>query len=530
MGVSPRGFRVVIFGLILGAAFFLRAWGISYGLPCTWIRPDEDRLISTSLRLGFPDLDPGYYLWPGLPFLAARPILEAVNCFGPEAASTLAGYGLDPAPFHLSLRWLSCWLGVATVAALAILGSRLFCRTTGLAAAAFYAVAFLPVREAHFALLDVPLAFLLVLGFLSLASLSRQGRIKDYVRAGLFLGLAVSVKYYGVFFLFPLAVAHFSRPVRRWGPLALALLLAAAIFLAANPWLFSRVAGFWEQVREGILASQYLRGFELVPRAAATRGWIHHPTFSLRYGLGLPLEILALAALFFSLACLRRSVSWRLLASFVFPFGLALAAQRSCFLRYTMPLLPFLVLAAAEFLRRVTLLLPRGRFFLPLLVGALALEPAVRSLRFDALIAGEPDSRLAAGEWLARARPRALLFPREMIFSRPAGYLSYPRAWSSGLPSAREIRTALEASGAWLIVDEHPLEYAAYAPGEARELTAGLSLVRRFPGSVAPGAVFDPFDAFFVPVDGFGSVSRPGPDLAVYRLERSPLPPDGAVP
>ncbi len=48
---------------ILFLAAGVRVWGIGYGLPSTYCRPDEDRLIAVALRLsptgiGAPQLRP----------------------------------------------------------------------------------------------------------------------------------------------------------------------------------------------------------------------------------------------------------------------------------------------------------------------------------------------------------------------------------------------------------------------------------------------------------------------------------------
>ncbi len=501
---------------ILAFAFALRAWGLTYGLPCSWVRPDEDRLIAVALRVGFSRPDPGYYIWPSLPFYLARPLLEAVRALaGPEAAPEAL-----TSAWILSLRWSSCLLGVLAVWLVFRLGAKLFSRETGLAAAAFYAFAFLPVREAHFALLDVALVVVLLLAFFPLASLAGRGARRDYLLSGLLIGLASATKYYGICLVFPLLAAHFSSPRARWGKLFAGLAVLAGTFLLCNPWILLRAGAFWKEVGEGIFLSQFSRGFELVPGAAGMRGGIYHLVFSLRYGLGPPLEILALAGIFYALAASRRSVPWRIVAAFVFSFYGVLAFQKSCFLRYTMPLIPFLALAGAELLVRFLRLVPGGKILLPLAVFLVALEPGLRALEFDSFISSRPDSRLLAGEWLRREKPatRLLLFPSPLIFPRPLGFELQPRAVWESPPARAEAVLALEGTGGWLVADEHPLEYSSFRPGGAAETTAGLRELYRAEGSGAPGTVFDPFDAFYVPLAGFSRAVRPGPTLAIYSL------------
>ena len=82
----------------------------------------------------------------------------------------------------------SLWLLYAT-------GTRLFGRAVGLLAAAIEAVAFLPVFYAHLALNDVPTLFPLTLSLLGSAGILRKGRRRDYLLAGVGLGLACASKY-----------------------------------------------------------------------------------------------------------------------------------------------------------------------------------------------------------------------------------------------------------------------------------------------------------------------------------------------
>jgi len=104
--------------LLLAAA--LRLWGITYGLPCTYCRPDEDRLINTALRLSLEDPNPHYFIWPSLPFYLTRGLLEGYSVFvswisGGGLTSAGMLYGPDPASQYLFLRLIFCGLGIATV-------------------------------------------------------------------------------------------------------------------------------------------------------------------------------------------------------------------------------------------------------------------------------------------------------------------------------------------------------------------------------------------------------------------------------
>ncbi len=107
------------------------------------------------------------------------------------------------------------WLLYAT-------GARLFGRGVGLLAAAIEAVAFLPVFYAHLALNDAPTLAPVTLSLLGSAGVLRKGRLRDYLLAGVGLGLACASKYTAGIVLVPLVAATAARyldsaPIARLG-------------------------------------------------------------------------------------------------------------------------------------------------------------------------------------------------------------------------------------------------------------------------------------------------------------------------
>ena len=102
-------------------------------------------------------------------------------------------------------------LGTVALWLLYLLGARLFDRRVGLLAAAIEAVAFLPVFYAHLALNDAPTLLPLTLSLLGSAGVLRNGRKRDYVLAGVGLGLACASKYTAGIVIVPLAAALAAR-------------------------------------------------------------------------------------------------------------------------------------------------------------------------------------------------------------------------------------------------------------------------------------------------------------------------------
>lgn len=530
--MRPKTEFYLLLGIFLLAAG-VRVWGIGYGLPGSYCRPDEDRLLAVALRLGWQDLNPGYFVWPGLPFYLSRLVLETAALVRPALSrgSALRLYLEDPAFIHLLFRSVFCIFGLSTIYLLYRVGRRLFSPASGILAAFFLALSFLHVRDSRFAMLDIPFTLLAVGFFLPAGKIIRRGRKGDYLAAGLLLGLATAVKYYGVVLAVPLITAHFSRArrvgERRTWYLPAALAVAAGVFFIGSPYTLLNVAEASRDIRGEILAGQFVTGFPLLPEITTPRGWLYHPVFSLRWGLGLPLELFALlGAGYCGWRAFRSAPAERLLVSFILAFYLSLAFQRSCFIRYTTVLLPFLCLAAAVFIDRLLPSRPGKGLVLAVAAVLLMLEPVARIVRLDTLLS-RTDTRISAGRWMEEnISPSSLLiFPQPLLWIRPEGYQRFPNREilppGSGPEKLRGLLELPFPAGKWVITGEHPLAYAALEPRIRELLERRGDYIRLFPAlrDGGRGAIFDPFDAFFVPLAGFSAVSAPGPEIRFYRCE-----------
>jgi len=522
----------------------LRLWGIDYGLPCTYSRPDEDRLITTALRLSLSDLNPHYFIWPGFFFYLSRVVLEVAtrgySLISPGfSGSSRDLYMADPAYFHLVLRYIFCGFGLATVYLLYRLGRELFSSSVGLLSAFFLGLSFLHARDSHFAMLDIPATLLAVGFFLPIVYIVRRGRWRDYLWAGFLLGLATATKYYAVLLVIPLVTAHLSRTgpprgttVRR---LTVALILATSVFILGSPYTLLDTPSFIREVKTEIFTSQFIEGFLLVSGLKTPRGWLYHIIFSFRYGLGWPLEIVSLLGVgYAAFRAVRGKIPARLILSFVIPFYLVLSFQKSCFIRYTTLLLPFLCVLSASLLVRI---IPRNRYrglFLTVAGLVLVLEPSIRIIQLDRLLA-RTDTRLPAGEWMRdHISPESgVIFPQAMIFGRPDGFFFYPNRVSlpagSGPGTLSILLSAPAPKEKYIVISEHPLSYSRLAP-EVKSLLENASeevYSIKGGGEGRQNVVYDPFDAFYLPLAGFAGVDSPGPKIRVFYMDSGCSPEAG---
>jgi hypothetical protein len=435
--------------LILGA--FLRLWGIGFGLPFIY-HPDEHDLSYPALVASLNRMHPG---WFGLPsfmidllggiYLVYFSILRWMGEV-PDASAFYRLYQTQPGTFHLLGRLLAVAMGIATLPAVYRLGRWGYGRTSGLLAMLFLSVAFLHVRDSHFLAVDIPLTLFCTLAVLW--SLLGCCKSTGYLAwAAVAVGLAAGTKYTGVICLFPLWTAIWLTPnqsfPKRIQSLLSMTLLAGAVFALTTPYLLFDFSAFRQDVAQ-LFAP--LESGEPIYGGGGPR-WLVYLTEELPWGLGLPLELLALAGVGYAL-CKRYRVD-RIVLSFVLPYFLLLGCWPGHWGRWILPIVPMLLVLGACFWTEA--IHPRvlnrrgGAWLAPLCIALMAMVPAFRSVRSDALLAGRTDTRTLAHVWaLSEPEFRSLpVFQTAFAIPQPGAasipvedYLDRGAAWGEdGLPA-----------------------------------------------------------------------------------------------
>jgi hypothetical protein len=335
---------------VLAGGLALRLWGIRQGLPYAYNTDEADHFVRHAVRMfSEGSLNPHYFANPPA-FTYLLHYLMGVWYGG--GAGARAAFDLHPGEVYTLARVAAAVLGTAALWLLYATGARLFGRGVGLLAAAIEAVAFLPVFYAHLALNDVPTLAPLTLSLLGSAGVLRSGRRRDYLIAGVGLGLGCASKYTAGIALLPLAAAVTARyldaePAARARVLTgalFALVSAALAFLVANPYAVLDFQSFQRELVHQSTLSAEAQGKLGAPR----HGGIAYYLWSLTWGLG---WVPALAALGGAVTIWRSNarVGW-LLVPAPLAFLVFMGTQGRYFGRWLMPVLPILCLLAAFFI------------------------------------------------------------------------------------------------------------------------------------------------------------------------------------
>jgi hypothetical protein len=414
-------------------------------------------------------LDPGYYEYPGVPFLALLPVLSGMGGppFGPAA--------------YLAARGLIAAAGVLAVGLLAWLGTRLVGRFAGLAAALWLAVSPCDVHTAHMFRPDVLLQVGVLLSFLAFVRLG--SRLRDDLGAGAALGLAFATKFTGIFLGPAYLLARWRAPGRRLRGLAVGVAAAGITFLLLTPYLAFRLPAFVSGIDTQVTHHFDVEGVDPDPGRSPTLVYYLQRCW---WDMGPPGAVLAVLGL---VGLRRRYPSLAPLAVHAFTTLAVMSTADLRFQRHLVPILPGLWLLAASVLEPLEGRWRRGRW---LLVGVVALMPLSRSVAYVRDVY-RPSTRDRTADWITQHEPHGTRIltllplgldrsryevtwdvrdPRERRLIAPemdliASYVAEP-AVLPGLERLATIPTLGPANGLpitlWRVPDRLRLPYRAVSP------------------------------------------------------------------
>ena len=346
---DARGLLACIVMLALG----VRLYGIGWGAPFVY-SPDERWEGGCAMRMvATGDLHPHFFLKPSVfiysqavvfslvQYMTDTPVYEEVRCRGgPSPALPRSAF-----PYFYWGRFTAAVIGGLSVLIVYAIGQRLYNPGVGLWAAFFLCISPLHVKESHYAAVDVPVTFMLLLAFLFTVRAFQAGERKDWVLASLFAGFAASTKYPGGLIVLSCVVALLLQPERNrlfdrtfWLGSAGVGVVSLIGFVLGTPYaVLDYDRFFWH----GIAAewTHYSAGHP-GQEGTANQWWYLRNLF--HESLGPSLCIPALIGFVYSLFRPTRQVF--VLLSFPLVYFLFVSSFTVRFPRQMMPLLPFAAL------------------------------------------------------------------------------------------------------------------------------------------------------------------------------------------
>ena len=344
--------------LILALAAALRLYGYAGGLPAI-NDPDEPLFVVLAGKmLAGHGLNPHWFGHPGTTTIYSLALVY-IGVLGTKLASGAVSdvstfmtlVYADPSIMFASGRLLIISFGTLSVLLTAMIAHRLFGSVTALAAALFLAVNPLHVTYSQIIRTDVQATMFMLMCVLSAINIGRLGRLKDYVAAGVCVGLACATKWPAATIIVCVIGAS---AVRAYGPsgdrmqigyLGAAFAAAVGTLFLVSPYLLldyqtviANLGGEIQTQHLGASGGSFFNNLAwyLTNPLAGSFGWV---------GLALALA---------GLAMLRTDrLAFALIVPPVCTLLLLISLQNLVWERWVVPTVPLLCIALAYALRRL---------------------------------------------------------------------------------------------------------------------------------------------------------------------------------
>ena len=409
--------------LLLAVTLGLRLWGIKQGLPYSYNSDEATHFVPRAIAFFSHDYNPQYFLNPPAYSYLLHFVFE-LWFGGPDAVRR--AYVADPTEVFVVARVVAAVLGTVAVWLTYLAGERLFNKTVALLGAAVFGLAFLPIFYSHLALNDVPALAPIALALYGAAGVLRNGARRDYVIAGIGIGLAAATKYTGAIIVVCLVAAAVcdgagGAPLTAARRLGLALGCMVLAFIAANPYSVLDFSAF----HAGVTTQQALAGGsdpEKLGTTAASGTAFYVWTFT--WGLGWAPSVAALAGSVMLLVRRRLALALVLLPAPI-AFIVFMGDQQRYFGRWLIPVFPIIALLAAYGAVEAARWLIRTRGMpVVLAAGAVAVVMLGQSLAaviHNDLVLSKADTRNVTRAWMVRHVPAGAKVVVEPVVSTDWG-------------------------------------------------------------------------------------------------------------
>ncbi|MGD9581577.1 MAG: DUF2298 domain-containing protein, partial [Vampirovibrionia bacterium] len=370
---------IALISILLLAALF-RYSGL------TWdnfhnFHPDERALGFAGMEIDFlkMKIDPKLYAYGSLPIYLAKILHMAITPF-------MASW--DNFDYYLLIgRFVSATFGLLTIFFVYLIGSKLYNKNTGLIASLFLTLTVLHIQNCHFFTVDITLSFFITATLYFLIDIYyAKATQKTYIITSILIGMALAVKASAA----PLAIIFFichiialirkkeTLKVKHYLFFGLCGLIAILTNFICQPIAYLKMSAYFGEVQNqvniiknaSICYTQQYIGSQYI---------IYYFKQMIYYCMGAPLGLLCIIS--FIIAIVSTAIhpiksKHTILLLWALPYFLTINSFEAKFLRYLLPLFPFIcIFASYYFIKTLSYLNTTpskkviGRLFALLIIG-----------------------------------------------------------------------------------------------------------------------------------------------------------------
>lgn len=396
----------IILLLILLSAFIVRIWGINFGLPNIQII-DEQGIVYAAFYAGanwlrIADYTNGQFIVYLVAFeYGLYFIVGMLLGIFQEPQDLLISYLKDPSMLVLIGRISMVLGGVLAVWVLFVIGNKFFNPRVGYISAFLMSFSFLHAKESHYIKEDVISSLFVLTSFYFVLKIITEGKIKDYVLAGIFLGLAQGAEYKAIIFFPVVILAHFLQRKKAYlKKLVFFLISSLLTFLVINPYYIIE----FNRTLESLLAFSKLQMVIYTSHLQGKPIWWWFMFEHIPQGIGYLFFTAAVVGFGICLLRARKENQYVFIPLLPFIFFVSVDLwTKMHFARYAMITLPFFALSAAVFVDAVSRAVgPQKRVvFVVGISFLLILQSIIRIVKFDLLLT-RTDTRSEAKQWIEK--------------------------------------------------------------------------------------------------------------------------------
>lgn len=381
----------MIIVIIIIITFFLRFYNLNWDQGFSF-NPDERNIAVAVSKIHFFDnLNPQFFAYGGFSIYLYRAAGEILALLTQNQ-----NWVLEWGKINLIGRFSSAFFSTLTIIPLFFLAKNIFDKEAAWFAAVTYAFTVTSIQAAHFAVTESLLVLLITtLAYLSLQIL-HQPTLKLYLLSGIVLGLSIATKTTALTFSVLPLFAWTLGAARKISVLAALLGGAFLVFTLFSPYTFLNWDKFLESMRyetgvvKGTLSVPYTLQF------TNTTPFIYQIK-NLFWQMG-PIAILSWLGLVLLVwkTFKEKNINYLFFLSFPLLYFLYISTLYAKFIRYMLPLIPFMVISAAYFLYYLK---SRSRLLGQILILIFLALTIFWALSFFSIYTRE-QTRITASKWI----------------------------------------------------------------------------------------------------------------------------------